>query len=429
MLYSVPRFLKEHPIRQSKAPQAPLLQLSTACRPVVLLQAYQQELRLWQLGRAVAKQLPQAGCQHLEGDPWDLAALPSQLAVISISSNQHIAAAALAPDASAIAAADSSKLRLFRVTAAAEDASSDSHPTATAVQIQKVKVQQDLGAPAVCCKFSSDSKHLLAATGFGSIVAVDSSTGEVTASVQLWQQSSSSSNTSKAGAAAVGQQKQQKQQQQWCAALTPYAPAVSHIAVAPNGQLIAVATAGGVKLLSVPQLQHREQLMLVGDAAPITAIAFSCNSKFIAVATAANAVTAYSADTGMPTQWTLDNHTALAEMLQQLPGSVTGLAFNPAPAQALSLLVHSAGGLCHLNMSVPLTPPKALKQPRKCLNPALPQVDSLTEVGRNGRLLKLQHCCLLLDYISQHEALLLEKPWQDVLQQLQPPLYRHRYGT
>eukprot|EP00775_Hariotina_reticulata_P001961 gene1961-2288_t len=205
------------------------------------------------------------------------------------------------------------------------------------------------------------------------------------------------------------------------AALSPDASAVA---------VLAVVTAAGIELLSAAGLQHRGRVHLVSDAAAVTAVGFSPNSKFIAVATASNSVTAYSVETGMPTQWTLKNHGALAELLQHLPGSIMGLSFRPTPAEPLSLLLHSAGGMCHVDMAAALPlykPPEKVARHKQ--NPALPQASPLGEVGRNGRLLLLQHPCLLLEYLSATEALLLEKPWQDVLSQLMPPLYRHRYGS
>lgn len=56
MLYNMPNFLKQHPCRQSKAPQRPLLQLSSGEQPVVVLQVQQRQINLWQLGKAAGGQ-------------------------------------------------------------------------------------------------------------------------------------------------------------------------------------------------------------------------------------------------------------------------------------------------------------------------------------------------------------------------------------
>lgn len=377
--------------------------------------------------------------QHYEGDHWDLAARPQQLASIITSSNHHVITAAVAADGSAVAAADRSRLRIFRLAAAPhpgedtgkeEESHQQQHNT-----VQRVKLQGSIDGPVLACAFSSDSKLLYAATAGGSLLAVDASSGEVTATQRL---ADASSKGGKVGAVTMIQQQQQggqgpNQQQpaaSWVPATAVYMPRVGHMAVAPNGHLLAVTTASGVELFSTPALQPRARLTLLGEPSPITAIAFSPNSKFLAVGTAANRVTAYSSETGLPTQWSLKNHGAVADLLQQLPGSVSGLSFRPTPAEPLSLLVHSAGGLCNLDMSAQLSLSRQPeKVPRSKNNPAVPQMDAFAELGRNGRLLKLQHCCLLMGHLTANEAVLVEKPWQDVLQQLKPPLHRRRYGT
>jgi hypothetical protein len=56
VLYSLERFLKEHPTRQSKSPQRPLLQLACGGHPARLLHAQQRTLSVWELGTAVRSQ-------------------------------------------------------------------------------------------------------------------------------------------------------------------------------------------------------------------------------------------------------------------------------------------------------------------------------------------------------------------------------------
>ncbi|KAF8071219.1 UTP4 [Scenedesmus sp. PABB004] len=410
VLYDCERFLKQHPTRQSKTPQRPLLALAPprGGAPAALLHAAGRRLSVWQLGRAATAQplASDGGAPPLEGEGWDLAALPSQLADISLAGPHHVAAVALAPDAGAVAAADRSRLRLFRLSpadpgAAAAGVAPCEH--AGALRVERVKVDADLGAPVVCVAFSADGQHLFAATGAGRVVALDATSGELTASAQLPAPAGGGGGGRDAAAPAAPEQGGGGGAP-WCDALAPFMPAVGCIAVAPSGQL-------------------------VGEPSPVTALAFSPNSRFVAVATAANAVCGYSAETGLPTAWTLKHHAGVAELLQALPGSITGLAFRPTPAEPLAMLVHSPGGLCHLDMAAPPTLTRPDKAPRKAPPGGAPRAESFSERGRNGRLLKLQHCCLLLGHIGPGEALLLEKPWAEVLGQLLPPLYRHRYGT
>lgn len=365
----------------------------------------------------------------LEGQRWDLAAVPSLLASISTSSSSHITTAALAPDASAVAAADRHKLRVFRLQRQQQE---DGHSNEVAVT--RVKLQQQLGAPVVSCTFSSDSSTVFAVTGAGRVVAVDAATGEVLASQQLTAAAS--------GKAAGGK----KQQQQWCSSLAWALPSATAMAASPDGQLLAVATASGVELLSAAAgsslLQPLRQLSLLGEPSVITAVQFNPTSKVVAVATAANSFAAYETDSGLPTQWSLQHQEVVGELMPKLPGSIAGLSFQPcAKGQegAASVLAYSPGGLCHIDMDQPLLPHQegvqftggSSKQRRKMrhkMGPGAARHDAASASGRNGRLLKLEDSCLLVGHCSRSEVVLVEQAWQEVLQALLPPVYRQRYG-
>lgn len=373
-----------------------------------------------------------------EGERWDLAALPTLLASLTTSSSSHLTTAALAPDASAVAAADRHKLRLFRFQQQQEEAG---------LTVSKVKVQGQLEAPVVCCTFSADSSMLFAVTGSGAVVAVDAASGQLLASQLLGAAAGSS------GKKAAGHK--QQQQQGWCSSLAWAMPRASVLAASPDGQLLAVATAAGVELLSAAAgdalLQPLRQLSLLGEPSAITAVQFNPTSKAVAVATAANSFAAYETDTGLPTQWSLKHQEEAAELMLKLPGSIAGLSFKPCAGSnssnssstgggAASLLAYSAGGLCHIDMDQPLLPQQeglavagmSSKQRRKLRQQQSPggvRVDAAAGPGRNGRLLKLEDSCLLVGHCSESEVVLLEKPWQEVLQALLPPVYRHRYGS
>jgi hypothetical protein len=305
--------------------------------------------------------------------------------------------------------------------------------------VARVKVQQRLDAPVVCCAFSADSSLLFAVTGQGTVVAVDAVTGAVLALQQLAAASG--------GSGAKKQQHPQQQQQVWCSAMGWAMPRASAMAASPNGQLLAVATARGVELLSAADgaslLQPLRQLSLLGEPSAITAVQFNATSRIIAVATAGNSLTAYDVSTGLPTQWSLQHQDLVGELMQQLPGSIEGLSFKPCAdskagqeGSTACVLAYSAGGFCHLDLEQPLLPAQqevrygADGQPLKPRRrPHGTAVSPASAAGRNGRLLQLDASCLLVGHCSRGEVLLLEKPWQEVLQGLLPPVYRHRYGT
>ncbi|KIY94087.1 hypothetical protein MNEG_13876 [Monoraphidium neglectum] len=62
--------------------------------------------------------------------------------------------------------------------------------------------------------------------------------------------------------------------------------------------------------------------------------------------------------------------------------------------------------------------------------PAKPRPgERASAAGLNGRVLPLDSPCLFLGYTGPRAALLVERPWEEVLAALPPPLLRHKYGT
>jgi hypothetical protein len=140
------------------------------------------------------------------------------------------------------------------------------------------------------------------------------------------------------------------------------------------------------------------------------------------------------------------------DLLSQLPGAILGLSFNPTPAPApsapasqaasssatsasaagaLSAVVYSAGGLCHVDLGAPVPGaplPGQDKRRRGAVRPSDAAAAAAAR-GRNCRLLPLEHPCLSFGFCGPDCAVLVERPWGEVLQQLPPPLHRQRYGA
>ena len=49
--------------------------------------------------------------------------------------------------------------------------------------------------------------------------------------------------------------------------------------------------------------------------------------------------------------------------------------------------------------------------------------------GGDVKVATLDNPCLLLSYFAPRQALLVERPWEEVLEQMPAPLYRHKFGT
>lgn len=118
--------------------------------------------------------------------------------------------------------------------------------------------------------------------------------------------------------------------------------------------------------------------------------------------------------------------------------------------QLKRLLVSSPGGMVHLDLDQPLSDglieALAAKHKRGRARPEPSAHFTRVEArGTNGRLVRTPQPTVWLGFIpavssgvgASHvgasadvgQVLLLEKPWEDVLASLPPPLLRHRYGS
>jgi U3 small nucleolar RNA-associated protein 4 len=49
--------------------------------------------------------------------------------------------------------------------------------------------------------------------------------------------------------------------------------------------------------------------------------------------------------------------------------------------------------------------------------------------GGDVKVAKLEDPCLFLGYFAPGRAVMVERPWKDVLKNIPEPMYRHRFGT
>jgi WD40 repeat protein len=488
VLYPAARILEEHPVRLTKAPQAPLLQLAPSApggAPRLLL-AQGRRLGLWRAGRAgaargdgaaaAANGVDEAGAHHgahggaveaHEGDPLDLAEAPACLAEVVLRGPRHLAAAAVAPDGSRLAASDASGVRVFAVE--------EGGGGAVAVRRAGRGGEGEGGArrggssggggapPAVAMAFSSDGASVYCADAAGCVRCVDAATGRVVggplrlgpeadapAAAARRRRGGAGDSGSNSGGDSDGSESDGSSDDDddegparrggldappRRSGAAAAAPPVSALAVSPDGRWLAAAAGAGVALVSLGAggaMAAAGPLLLLGDAAaggapPVTALAFSPDSELLAVANAADGVAAYAVATRAPTAWSADHSEPLARLLALLPGTVEGLSWAPAGG-ARSLLVRSAGGVAHVELDAPLSADVLSAKRRRGPHKPRPGA-AAAAAGRNGRVLGLESPCLFFGYIGRGAALLVERPWEEVAAALPPPLARHKYGT
>lgn len=255
------------------------------------------------------------------------------------------------------------------------------------------------------------------------------------------------------------------------------APTVEKLTVSPDGRWLAVATRQRVVLLNLSthtitaqftptitgsgsgsgvvaaggdaNTQHQQQ----HQAAPATALAFTSDSKTLIAIDALKRVAMYDVLAGQPTPWSTENLPALTLKLSSvLPGRVVGISSRPGKPE--SLVLYGTSGLIHLDLSQQLTDGNIHldhdnnnagggdegrthshsggkgqgKRKRGRDNPVQPHLKSNTR-GGNGRYVAWSGSAVVfVDFLSDKDVLLVEKPWEEVWRGVAPPLFRKRYG-
>jgi U3 small nucleolar RNA-associated protein 4 len=230
-------------------------------------------------------------------------------------------------------------------------------------------------------------------------------------------------------------------------------PAVSHACASADGQWLAVVTtragsfgrrAAGVHVYNLDTLKlHASLPPPPGHAAwpPVAAMALSA-SGVLALAVRDNALLAYDIESAQLSPWSsalasAGVPTSAPPELAALPGQICGLSFDPTPGSSV-LLAQTPSAIARINLAVPPTLGGGVAKKRRRNKGGGGGSDGGSELARNGgggggageiKVVNLDNPCLFLGYFAPGQALLVERPWADVLKSIPEPLYRHRFGT
>lgn len=467
LAYRARAFLQEHPTRLCKCPQRPICQAAASMpsRALVLV-AQHDTLDVWQAAEAAAtaaalpggRQQPGASSSSrgpVEGQPLDMKAGPRHVARIQLKGTR-IASAAIDVCGGYVACTTPAGTRVYRLSCTGSGDDAGSNSAAGSFSVQRLRLAEpsfEEGAVAVALASNGSgsdagSSMLVAAYCDGSLAVCSLPDGE------LLQRRSASSAPNVAAAAATTTPGAESNR-----AWRSYVPAAARLAVAANGQMLAVQGGHGINLYKIPSLEPCGRT-LKSDYV-VTGMALSSDGSLVAAITSACQLLVWDTAEGKPLTWALDNADAARAALERLPGAPTGISFRPRPAGAASasatapqpptlatgaampepqpscqeLVVHGSGGLVHFGLGSPVDRTyldvAATKRQRGRLRPdQRPQLEDRPESrGMNGRVVRSLHPCLWLGHMGPSDMLLLEKPWEEVLAALPPPLLRHRYGN
>jgi U3 small nucleolar RNA-associated protein 4 len=242
-------------------------------------------------------------------------------------------------------------------------------------------------------------------------------------------------------------------------------PAVSHACASADGQWLAVVTTSsgrsgrreaGVHVYNLDALKlHASLPPPPGFHAwpPVAAVAFSADGV-LALALRDNAIVAYDAERAKVAPWSAapaDAGAPAQTALASMPGQICALSFDPTPGSSV-LLAQTPAAIARVDLAAKPDAARAgakrnalenaeqkpSKRRRKSGGGGDGGGDVVLRRGGSGgnaagpaavKMASLDDPCLFLGYFAPSRALMVERPWKEVLKQIPEPLYRHRFGT
>ena len=441
LAYPAETFRKHHPIRVVSVPQRTPISTSNAGgpEPPVLLVEHARHLDVWRIGESRGR------AEQAKEGLMKLAAAPAHMLRAELAGTRHILCSAISPDGKTIAVSDTMSMRLFEIGSSSEESSSNN---SAMWSVRRQEPPAGVSAAQILT-FAPDGKNLVAvaATGVVSVIDLD----DWVVSNTLKSHLPKSSSAAKALAAAT------HSKSHISSVITVNdigVPIVSHVQVSSDNQWLVVVTArggnesdrmadglsgtigGGVHVYNFDTLKLHVSLPPPKNHAswpPISAVALSSNGV-LALAGPNNALFTYDVDRVKPTKWSaalieagVDAPTALREM----PGQICGLSFDPKPKMSV-IMAYTPTAIARVDLSAKISAEATTttkKKRRRERERGSAENYSSSDAPGGVRVLKLNDPCLYLGYADVDKALLVERPWADVLKSMSQPLYRHRFGT
>ncbi len=235
-------------------------------------------------------------------------------------------------------------------------------------------------------------------------------------------------------------------------------PAVSHACASADGQWLALVTtadrafggrdAAGVHVYNLDALKLHAALPPPpgkGEWPPVAAIALS-QGGVLAIAARDNAVYAYDVESASLSEWSerLASRAERPNVLPELadaPGQIRGLSFDPTPGSSV-LLAQTPSAIARIDLGVLPEAPGGAKGRRGEASASASSAEGKKgrrrgaggseapgKKGGDVKVAKLEDPCLFLGYFAPGRAVMVERPWKDVLKNIPEPMYRHRFGT
>ncbi|OUS49586.1 quinon protein alcohol dehydrogenase-like superfamily [Ostreococcus tauri] len=437
LAYNAGLFRKQHPVRVVSVPQRTPISITGVGgpNPPLLLAEHAQWLDVWRIGESRKRADKREGTMKL-------AAAPAHVLRAELAGTRHVLCSAISPNGKMIAVSDVQTLRLFEIQSPKDD-NDDMTWSIT---------RQDPPAGVTSARllaFAPDGKHLAAVSHAGAVNIIDLESWTLCDVLKSHLPKHTAAAT--ALAAAI---RHTGEGDDVVTVKDIAVPVVNHVQVSGDNQWLVVVTArganetdravdgltqtigGGVHVYNFDTMKLHVSLpppKTHSSWPPISAVAIS-SGGVLALAGPSNALFTYDIDQVKPTKWSaalfeagVDAPTALREM----PGQICGLSFDPKSKKSV-LLAHTPTAIARVDLSAKITDDATStnkKKRRRERERGAPENYATADAPGGIRVVKLDNPCLYLGYAGVNKALLIERPWADVLKSMAHPLYRHRFGT
>ncbi|XP_063467706.1 U3 small nucleolar RNA-associated protein 4 homolog isoform X5 [Symphalangus syndactylus] len=197
------------------------------------------------------------------------------------------------------------------------------------------------------------------------------------------------------------------------------------LAVSPDGNWLAASgTSAGVHVYNVKQLKLHCTVPAYNF--PVTAMAVAPNTNNLVIAHSDQQVFEYSIPDKQYTDWSRTvQKQGFHHLWLQRDTPITHISFHPK--RPMHILLHDAYMFCIIDKSLPLPNDKTL-----LYNPFPPTNESDVVRRRTAHAFKISKIykpLLFMDLLDERTLVAVERPLDDIIAQLPPPIKKKKFGT
>lgn len=349
--------------------------ISCSKRRQLLLFQFAHHLELWRLGSTSAT--------GKNGDTLPLSKNADHLLHLKTKGPENIICSCVSPCGSWIAYYTASRFFLYRLKYERDN-----------ISLQRVSKLPSFLRSALHILFSEDSTKLLVASNQGSLHIVHLSEGSFKHLHTFQPQSGT-------------------------------VEAMCLLAVSPDGNWLAASgTSAGVHVYDLHHLKLHCTVPAYNF--PVTALAIAPNTNNLVIAHSDQQVFEFSIPEKQYTEWSRSlQKQGFHQLWLQRDTPITHISFHPK--RPMHILLHDAYMFCIIDKSLPLPNEKTV-----LYNPLPPKNESdvfLRRTTHGFKMSKIYKPLLFMDLLDERTLVAVERPLDDIIAQLPPPIKKKKFGT